>query len=161
MDQAPFLMMSEVGGHPPRDVANDQSASDSTAPATILVVDSEVVVRTAVSAYLRNCGYRVHEATSADEAQAVIGSGKRIDIVFTDVTLDPGTSGFALAAWVRRNYPSVRVLLVSGVSRMTQEAADLCNGRVFTKPYSHQELAEEIRRLLDRVDNDSDTTSKK
>jgi len=38
----------------------------SSARETILVVDDEVLVRMVISAYLRDCGYKVIEATNAD-----------------------------------------------------------------------------------------------
>jgi DNA-binding response OmpR family regulator len=38
----------------------------------ILLVDAEELVRAPLAQYLRECGYRVLEATSADEAQRVM-----------------------------------------------------------------------------------------
>jgi CheY-like chemotaxis protein len=42
---------------------------------TILVVDDEVIIRTAISEYLRDCGYKVIEAASVDEAVLVLQQG--------------------------------------------------------------------------------------
>jgi CheY-like chemotaxis protein len=39
---------------------------------TILVVEDEVLIRMAVSAYLRHCGYRVLEAANSDEALVIL-----------------------------------------------------------------------------------------
>jgi CheY-like chemotaxis protein len=39
---------------------------------TVLVVEDEILVRTAIAEYLRHCGYRVVEAASADEAMTVL-----------------------------------------------------------------------------------------
>jgi CheY-like chemotaxis protein len=123
-------------------------------PATILVVEDEVLIRMAVAGYLRDCGYRVLEAGTADEAQTILGSGETVDILFADVDLGAGASGFVLASWVRQEYPAVRILLTSGVTRMAEKADDLCDGPLFAKPYSHETLAQEIKRLLGRADGE-------
>jgi CheY-like chemotaxis protein len=122
-------------------------------PATILVVEDEILIRTAVAGYLRDCGYRVLEAGTADQAQAVLESEEPVDILFADVELGPGASGFELARWTRQKYPTVRVLLTSGVARMAEKADDLCDGPFLAKPYSHERLAQEIKRLLGRADS--------
>ncbi|HYX02385.1 MAG TPA: response regulator, partial [Reyranella sp.] len=61
------------------------------APPRILVVEDDILVRTVVSAYLRECGYDVAEVGSADEAIHVMKSDMKVDILFSDVTL-PGSS---------------------------------------------------------------------
>jgi CheY-like chemotaxis protein len=117
-------------------------------PSTILVVEDEILVRLAVCDYLRECGYRVLEAASGEDAQAVFRSGEPVEILFSDIDLGRGMNGFALATWVRQTYPGVRILLTSGVTRMAQEASQLCDGPFIDKPYSHHTLADHIKRLL-------------
>ena len=79
---------------------------------TILVVEDEVLIRLAVSDYLRDCGYRVVETGSGDEAVTILTkTDVRIDVVFTDVSMPGGLNGFGLAQWVRRERPDVRVIL--------------------------------------------------
>jgi CheY-like chemotaxis protein len=39
---------------------------------TILVVEDDVLIRMPIAQYLRDCGYRVIEAVSADEAMTVL-----------------------------------------------------------------------------------------
>lgn len=121
-------------------------------PATILVVEDEILIRTAVAGYLRDCGYHVLEAGAADEAQTILDSSEPVDILFADIELGAGASGFVLASWVRQKYPAVRILLTSGVARMAEKAGDLCDGPPFEKPYSHERLAQEIKRLLGRAE---------
>ncbi|WIM09124.1 response regulator [Enhydrobacter sp.] len=127
------------------------TSSDTPPPATILVVEDEVLIRTAVAGYLRDCGYRVLEAGTAEEAQRIFASDEPVDILFADVDLGPGASGFVLATWTRQKRPAVRILLTSGVDRMAEKAGDLCDGPFLAKPYTHERLAEEIKRLLGRA----------
>jgi DNA-binding response OmpR family regulator len=129
------------------------TSSDIPPPATILVVEDEVLIRAAVAGYLRDCGYRVLEAGTAEEAQTIFASGEPVDILFADVELGPGASGFVLATWARQKHPAVRILLTSGVDRTAEKAGDLCDGPFLAKPYAHERLAEEINRLLGRADS--------
>ena len=124
-----------------------RTSNGKPAPSTILVVEDEVLVRLAVSDFLRGCGYRVLEAPSAEDAQAIFGAGEPIEIVITDVNLGKMT-GFELATWIRDNHRDVRVVLTSGVAKWAREASDLCNELFLQKPYRFEELLIHIKRLL-------------
>lgn len=120
-------------------------------PPVILVVEDDVLVRTVVAAYLRECGFDVIEATSADEAIRVLQAEVRVDIVFSDVNMPGSMDGFGLAQWVRRERPWLKVILTSGAARTAKEAGDLCeHGPILAKPYDHAELERHIRSLLAR-----------
>ncbi len=146
------LNFAPVGGGASRArPANDESVrhgGGNSGPATVLVVEDEVLIRLAVADYLRACGYRVLEASTGEEAQAIFGNDQHIEVLLTDIDLGRGMNGFELAGWVRREHPQVRVLLTSGVARMAQSAGDLCELPLLKKPYPHEKLAEEIRRRL-------------
>ncbi|MEA2816833.1 MAG: hypothetical protein QOI93_4534, partial [Rhodospirillaceae bacterium] len=74
-----------------------RNVSDEPVPApppTILVVEDEILVRTVIAAYLRDCGFDVVEAGNADEAVRVLEAGIRIDIVFSDVNMPGSLDGF-------------------------------------------------------------------
>ncbi|HTO82627.1 MAG TPA: response regulator [Methylomirabilota bacterium] len=127
---------------------NDPTPSPATAP-SVLVVEDEVLVRTNVAEYLRACGYRVLEANDADEAILILRNVDDIDIVFTDVQMPGSLDGFGLAQWVRRERPRIRVIITSGVARVSKDAAELCQeGPLLAKPYDHRELDRRIRWLL-------------
>lgn len=116
---------------------------------SVLVVEADVRLRTAVAAYLRECGYTVVQAGDSDEAMAFLDGGITIDVVFADVAVTGAQDGFALARWVRENLPGTKVILTSGPARTARDAARLCDERdVLAKPYAHEELARRIRMLL-------------
>ena len=115
---------------------------------TILVIEDEVLIRLAVCNSLRQFGYRVIEGSTAEEGQRVIRTGEPIEVLFSDVELGSGMDGLALAKWVRRHFPEVRILLTSGVARMGDQASGLSDGPFFSKPYSHELLETHIQRLL-------------
>jgi DNA-binding response OmpR family regulator len=128
------------------------SSTLDSAGETILIVEDEVLIRFDVADYLRTCGYRVIEAANATEAIAVLQSGRRIDLVFSDVQLPGSMDGFALARWVRAHQPEIKVILTSGVSRSAEVAGELCEeGPLEKKPYDPQHLLERIRSTLARV----------
>lgn len=119
---------------------------------TVVMVESDVVVRMTICAYLRECGYRVIEASSADEARAVLDQDDaHADVVLTAVELTGETDGFALAQWIRRRRPGLEVLLAGTTARKAEAAGDLCEeGPHLAKPYEPQALVDRIRRLLGR-----------
>lgn len=115
---------------------------------TILVVEDDVLIRMPIAQYLRDCGYRVIEAVSADEAMMVLTQETAVDIVFSDLEM-PGTlDGFGLARWVRDHRPGVDVLLAGTVERAVDAAKDLCQSGTLPKPYDAQTVHNHIRRLL-------------
>jgi DNA-binding NtrC family response regulator len=116
---------------------------------TILVVEDEVLIRTEVAAYLRQCGYRVIEARNASEAREVLGTRTGIDLVLSAVEMPGRMNGFGLASWIRRHHPALKVLLASGIAGAAEKAGELCS-RQLGKPHSHQRLADRIRRMLAR-----------
>jgi CheY-like chemotaxis protein len=116
---------------------------------TILVVEDEVLVRMVIADYLRECGYRVIEAGSAEEAITVLTSPEPVEIVFSDVQMPGEMDGFGLATWVRRNQPWLKVLLTSGNARAATTAGDLCEeGPLEQKPYHPQTILTRIQQLL-------------
>jgi DNA-binding NtrC family response regulator len=74
-----------------------------------------------------------------------------VQLVFSDVVMPGGISGFDLAAWVKANRPAVRVLLTSGftgeVARHGEEPA-MANVPLLSKPYALPELARAVREVL-------------
>lgn len=119
---------------------------------TVVVVDSEVLVRLVIAAYLRDCGYRVVEAASAAEAMQILDRDDvRADVVLCAVDLGGETDGFALAQWVRRRRAGLEVLLAGTVAREAHLATDLCDqGPALSRPYEPQAVLDRIRRLMAR-----------
>jgi DNA-binding response OmpR family regulator len=78
----------------------------------VLVVDADILVRHPLAEYLRECGYRVFQAASTDEARTLLTQRRRrfvIDVVLADVNAPGAENAFALAAWIRVNHSRVRV----------------------------------------------------
>lgn len=127
---------------------------------TILVVDDELDILNNVSAILRDFGYNVLTASSADEAVARLAAQTRIDLLFTDVIMPGTVSAIELAEKARTIHPELRVLFTSGYT----ENAMIHNGRLdeginlLSKPYGRAELASAIRTLLSGLPSNIVTT---
>jgi CheY-like chemotaxis protein len=125
------------------------SDRDPAPPPSILVVEDEVLIRSVVGMYLRDCGFQVVEAGNADEAIRVLESGLAVDIVFSDVNMPGSMDGFGLAQWLRLKRPDLRLILTSGSAWKAREAGEHREHRPFlVKPYDHAELERQIRALL-------------
>jgi CheY-like chemotaxis protein len=115
----------------------------------ILVVEDEILIRMVVADYLRNCGYRVIEAASADEAMVILQHLEiDVEIILSDVEMPGSMDGFQLSKWLRTNRPGIDVILTGSVSRATEAAAELCDSGSIPKPYEPKLAADRIKQLM-------------
>jgi len=116
---------------------------------TVLVVEDDVLVRMPIAQYLRDCGYNVIEAVSADEAMTVLLHRETVvDIVFSDVDMPGSTDGFGLSKWIREHRPGLDIILAGTVPRAVNAAKELCDDGPTPKPYEPRAVHDHIRRLL-------------
>jgi CheY-like chemotaxis protein len=121
-------------------------------PPAVLVVEDEILLRTAVAFYLRDCGFDVVEAGNADEAIRVMNAGIRVDIVFSDINMPGSLDGFGLAQWLRRKRPGLKIILTSGAASTAKDARERGeHGPILDKPYDHAALARRLRALTASV----------
>ena len=91
-----------------------EGASVCDGKTTILVVEDDVLTRMAVSDELRDHGYVVIEAATADEAIHVLQAPTRVDLLLTDMRMPGAMDGCGLARHVRSVLPFVKIVMVSG-----------------------------------------------
>jgi len=127
-----------------------QNVEASSPSKTVLVVDSEIIVRLTLSEYLRSCGYTVIEAASGEEALTVLKDADlAIDMTLAEVELRGEIDGFQLAAWIRNRRPQIGVILAGTPARAAKAAGDLCeDGPLMSKPYDPQLVVDRIKRML-------------
>ena len=117
---------------------------------TVLLVDDEEPVRTVAAAMLARLGYRVVQASTADEAVQRLCDGQEvIDCVLLDLTM-PGKDGITALREMRARQPGLRIILSSGYNPL--EAAHRAGATgvhgVIQKPYRLATLREELQRVL-------------
>jgi PAS domain S-box-containing protein len=118
----------------------------------ILVVEDSDDVRLYSVSILRELGYQVLEASTADAALEILRQPGRIDLLFTDVVL-PGRNGRALVEEAKAIRKNLSVLYTTGYSRN----AIVHHGRLdphtdlISKPFTFDQLAARVRDVLDRM----------
>jgi len=126
------------------------SAKISDPPKTLLVVDDDYELRELEAEILRQEGYNVLQAESAEEALRVAASTAAIHLLVTDFAL-PEIDGLELTHQFRAVHPSIPVLMVSGSlpSLRDRNEEDLARVELLAKPFAFDELLRRVRVLLD------------
>jgi CheY-like chemotaxis protein len=112
----------------------------------VLLVDDDSEVVWAVGKFLTKCGYAI--TTCADGAEAIdLMASRDVDCVVTDIKM-PNVNGVALVDWLRRNRPSVRVVVMTAFGSPYIRELVLGKGAVLylEKPVDPQLLADVISR---------------
>ena len=126
---------------------------------TILMVEDDDMARGHVGMQLRSLGYEVLVANSGDAALDLIEGPARIDLLLTDVVM-PGLGGRQLSALAQAIRPELPTLFISGYaeSSVTLHGEIVWGLHLLRKPYTRQELASKVRRVLDlRLESSAET----
>jgi CheY-like chemotaxis protein len=115
---------------------------------TVLIAEDESVIRLMIAEYLRDAGYDVIEAASADEALDVLQAGTPVDLLFTDVRMPGSMDGCALAQKVRTAWPTTLVILTSAYSESLFSARSTSQDFVLPKPYRPQAVLATIKAAI-------------
>jgi PAS domain S-box-containing protein len=117
----------------------------------LVVEDDEDVCATTVS-ILSELGYSVLRARDTDGALAIIESGARIDVLFTDVMLPGKLRCTEFVERVRQRHPKIAVLFTSGYTdNAVVHSGRLDEGvQLLSKPFAREDLARQIRHVLKR-----------
>jgi PAS domain S-box-containing protein len=118
---------------------------------TILVVEDNEQVRVLARSRLEMLGYVVVEAENGQAALNILKAGTKVDLVFTDLVMPGGISGYVLTEHVHTHYPDIPVVMTSGYAEELVNSDMLTARKVklLRKPFRHAELAQTIRDALD------------
>lgn len=118
---------------------------------SLLIVEDHESVRALVVQVLTWCGYRVIEAANGEDALRKAASlPEPVHALVTDVRM-PHMSGPEVAERLRRTWPGLRVLFMSGYTDLIKPAFLDEPGTAFIqKPFSPDNLARHLRDLLER-----------
>ena len=78
----------------------------------VLVVDDSIGARAPLAELLRTNGYLVYEAATSDGALDLLNSRLEIEALIAHEQVQGSMGGVALADWVRKTRPAMRVLVV-------------------------------------------------
>lgn len=114
------------------------SAGAGTKRRTVLLVEDDVLIRSATRELLGELGHRVIEAGNGQEALQVIQSMK-IDVLLTDVNL-PDFSGLDLARRARSHCDRLKIVFATGDSAIAP-AVHAVDATFLMKPYCADALS--------------------
>jgi PAS domain S-box-containing protein len=132
-----------------------QDRSDDAVPASagevVLLVEDNVEVRQVTASRLAELGYRVIDVDGGPAALGILKSGQAVDVVFSDIVMAGGMSGFDVAQWVYTHRPGLKMLLTSGYADEALRVQDrpAAGLKILRKPYNRNELARAIRQAID------------
>jgi DNA-binding response OmpR family regulator len=120
----------------------------------VLLVEDEALIREMLAEDLADAGLDVAEAPSAEVALVVAAAagqtGKPPCVLVTDVNLGGGMDGLALAREVRRRWPEVGVVYVTGRPSKLDGHALGARERFLPKPFGPSRLTAAVHQLMGR-----------
>jgi DNA-binding response OmpR family regulator len=119
--------------------------------ARIIVIDDQEFVRSAVRRALEPVGHEVREASDGEVGLQLLAD-HGADLVITDIFM-PGQDGIVTVRRIRREFPTVRVIVMSGgdaTGRMDlrQDALMLGAAKSLAKPFELAELRAAVQEVL-------------
>jgi signal transduction histidine kinase len=129
------------------DQAGDQEVADAAAPLDlrVVLVEDNAEVAAAVRPVLEAYGCRVtHFALAQPALTWLAQNAEAVDAVLTDVVMPGGMDGLALAQEVRRRYPQLRLVVMTGYAVQLEEITRQ-GFSVLAKPWSAETLARALR----------------
>jgi signal transduction histidine kinase/ActR/RegA family two-component response regulator len=119
---------------------------------SVLLVEDDDEVAALVSEMLDDLGFQVVRAATAAAALGALANGRRVDLVFSDIMMPGGMNGVELAKEIRARRTDLPILLTSGYSEATKQAAEAQGIRILRKPYQLAELSEALNGAISKHD---------
>ena len=119
---------------------------------SILVIDDEETIRLLLRTILEREGYRVLEAPDGNEGLKQF-TKTPTDLVITDLIM-PGKEGIETIRELRRKFPDVKIIAVSGGGRIGPDAyLKMAKGvgalRTLSKPFDKTVLLEVVKEVIE------------
>jgi two-component system cell cycle sensor histidine kinase/response regulator CckA len=125
-----------------------ESENELWGTGTILLVEDEPMVRTVAERALTRHGYKVLTANNGEEALEIVDRGDEIVLLISDVVM-PLMDGPTMVREARKSRPELPILFMSGYAEeQLRKSIDIDNVAFLPKPFSVQELAEAVRKVL-------------
>ena len=116
-----------------------------------LVIDDEEPIRNLLKKMLENAGYEVD--TAEDGTKGLFCIRNRLpDLVICDIVM-PGKEGLETIAEIRKKYPGVKIIAISGGGKVDAKdyllmAKGMGASKTISKPFRYQHVIETVEELL-------------
>lgn len=113
---------------------------------TLLLVDDEQNIVSALKRLLRRDGYEILTANSGADGLAILAKNK-VDVIISDQRM-PGMTGVEFLSAVKENYPNTIRMVLSGYTELKSVTDAINEGAVFrflTKPWDDEKLRECVK----------------
>jgi CheY-like chemotaxis protein len=116
----------------------------------VLVVEDNAGVRQVSVGLLNLLNCEGLEAEDGLSALELLDTGRRVDLLFTDIVMPGRMNGFRLAELAREHRPGLKVLFTSGYSWEALPFSDpaFADSTVLSKPYGLAQLQACLQHLL-------------
>jgi CheY-like chemotaxis protein len=128
-----------------------EAPSQTGAGIRLLLVDDDEVLRVVQSDFLRRFGYDVHAAEDGRAAMKHLAA-QPVDLVITDMVM-PGSDGVEVIRHIRKMYPQLNIIAISGGGGSTKRELLLDIARVLgvaktlEKPFTMTALLKAVREV--------------
>src|SRR5258707_667493 len=122
-------------------------ATESPVLRAVLVVEDEMMLRMRAVDMVEDAGFTPVEAINADDALAILESRSDIELLFTDIQMPGSMDGLKLAYAVHKRWPLIKIILVSGQLKLTDEDKP-ADSRFFGKPLDVKQMIAEMQDML-------------
>jgi CheY-like chemotaxis protein len=116
-------------------------------PAVVLVVEDELLLRMRAVDMVEDAGFTSVEAVDADQAIAILESRSDIALLFTDIQMPGSMDGLRLAHAVRKRWPPIKIILVSGQLKLVDLELP-ADSRFFGKPLEAKAMIAQMRSMI-------------
>jgi DNA-binding NtrC family response regulator len=118
--------------------------------ATILLVEDEGMILILIESVLQHAGYETLTAASLAQAQAIIHSEQKIDLVFTDINLGNDLEGgLQVGQFIRQFRDGTPVVYTSGQGLTDgMKSMFVDKSRFLPKPYTDEQVIEIVSEML-------------
>lgn len=113
----------------------------------VLVVEDELVLRMRALDMVEDAGFNAVEAVNADQALVILESRSDISLLFTDIQMPGSIDGLKLAHEVHTRWPTIKIVLVSGQVRLTDDEKP-ADSRFFGKPLDVKQMIAELQKMV-------------
>lgn len=111
---------------------------------TLLVLEPDAVARCRVCDALRANGFKVLEASTTDEARAVLAN-LRVELVFADVRVP---DGLAFVQWLQAEHPATGTLLTAREPDLDPIHVPEGTAAFISKPYAVEDVVALVSRSI-------------